>query len=121
MFRLVLSKIKGRTIIMKMKRKKLKRINLILIGVTLLAIGTAVYFYIKMLDSHFELEHSLRLENLAVIALNNGDKLLACKALGEARNALDEADFHAKDLTGMIQASESEVCIKINRMKIKPN
>ena len=121
MFRIILSKIKGLTIIKKMKRKKLKRINLILIGVTLLAIGTAVYFYIKMLDSHFELEHSLRLENLAVIALNNGDKLLACKALVEARNALDEADFHAKDLTGMIQASESEVCIKINRMKIKPN
>lgn len=106
---------------MKMKRKKLKLINLILIGITLASLTTAGIVYAKTLNSHFELEHSLRLENLAVIALNNGDKLLACKALGEARNALDEADFHAKDLTGMIQASESEVCIKINRMKIKPN
>ena len=113
MFRLVLSKIKGRTIIMKMKRKKLKRINLILIGVTLLAIGTAVYFYIKMLDSHFELEHSLRLENLAVIALNNGDRLLACKALEESKKALEEADFRAKDLAGMVRTSANEVCEKL--------
>jgi len=98
---------------MKMKRKKLKRINLILIGVTLLAIGTAVYFYAKTLNSHFELEHSLRLENLAVIALNNGDRLLACKALEESEKALDEADFRAKDLAGMVQTSVTEVCAKV--------
>ena len=98
---------------MKMKRKKLKRINLILIGVTLLAISTAVYFYVKTLDSHFELEHSLRLENLAVIALNNGDRLLACKALEESRKALDEADFRAKDLAGMVRTSANEVCEKL--------
>jgi hypothetical protein len=98
---------------MKMKRKKLKRINLILIGVTLLAIGTAVYFYAKTLNSHFELEHSLRLENLAVIALNNGDRLLACKALTEAKKALDEADFHARDLAGMVDTSANEVCAKV--------
>ena len=98
---------------MKMKRKKLKRINLILIGVTLLAISTAVYFYVKTLDSHFELEHSLRLENLAVIALNNGDRLMACKALEESRKALDEADFRAKDLAGMVRTSANEVCEKL--------
>lgn len=98
---------------MKMKRKKLKRINLILIGVTLLAISTAVYFYVKTLDSHFELEHSLRLENLAVIALNNGDRLLACKALEESKKALDEADFRAKDLAGMVRTSANEVCEKL--------
>lgn len=97
---------------MKMKRKKLKRINLILIVVTLAAIATAGIVYAKTLNSHFELEHSLRLENLAVIALNNGDKLLACKALGESKNALDEADFHAKDLAGMVHSSASEVCEK---------
>ena len=113
MIRLVLSKINRLTIIMKMKRKKLKRINLILIGVTLLAIGTAAYFYVKTLDSHFELEHSLRLENLAVIALNNGDRLLACKALEESEKALDEADFRAKDLAGMVQTSVNEVCAKV--------
>jgi hypothetical protein len=109
----MLSKINGLTIIMKMKRKKLKRINLILIGVTLLAIGTAIFFYVKTLDSHFELEHSLRLENLAVIALNNGDRLLACKALEESEKALDEADFRAKDLAGMVQTSVNEVCAKV--------
>ena len=109
----MLSKINRLTIIMKMKRKKLKRINLILIGVTLLAIGTAAYFYVKTLDSHFELEHSLRLENLAVIALNNGDRLLACKALEESEKALDEADFRAKDLAGMVQTSVNEVCAKV--------
>ena len=109
----MLSKINRLTIIMKMKRKKLKRINLILIGVTLLAIGTAVFFYVKTLDSHFELEHSLRLENLAVIALNNGDRLLACKALEESEKALDEADFRAKDLAGMVQTSVNEVCAKV--------
>jgi len=109
----MLSKINGLTIIMKMKRKKLKRINLILIGVTLLAIGTAIFFYVKTLDSHFELEHSLRLENLAVIALNNGDQLLACKALEESEKALDEADFRAKDLAGMVQTSVNEVCAKV--------
>jgi len=109
----MLSKINRLTIIMKMKRKKLKRINLILIGVTLLAIGTAAYFYVKTLDSHFELEHSLRLENLAVIALNNGDQLLACKALEESEKALDEADFRAKDLAGMVQTSVNEVCAKV--------
>ena len=98
---------------MKMKRKKLKRINLILIGVTLLAISTAVYFYVKTLDSHFELEHSLRLENLAVIALNNGDRLLACKALEESKKALDEAKFRAKDLAGMVRTSANEVCEKL--------
>ncbi|QDC51096.1 hypothetical protein FIT74_03475 [Candidatus Methylopumilus universalis] len=98
---------------MKMKRKKLKRINLILIGVTLLAISTAVYFYVKTLDSHFELEHSLRLENLAVIALNNGDRLLACKALEESKKALEEADFRAKDLAGMVRTSANEVCEKL--------
>jgi hypothetical protein len=98
---------------MKMKRKKLKRINLILIGVTLLAISTAVYFYVKTLDSHFELEHSLRLENLAVIALNNGDRLLACKALEESKKALDEANFRAKDLAGMVRTSANEVCEKL--------
>ena len=98
---------------MKMKRKKLKRINLILIGVTLLAISTAVYFYVKTLDSHFELEHSLRLENLAVIALNNGDQLLACKALEESKKALDEANFRAKDLAGMVRTSANEVCEKL--------
>jgi hypothetical protein len=98
---------------MKMKRKKLKRINLILIGVTLLAISTAVYFYVKTLDSHFELEHSLRLENLAVIALNNGDRLMACKALEESKKALDEADFRAKDLAGMVRTSANEVCEKL--------
>jgi hypothetical protein len=100
---------------MKMKRKKLKRINLILIGITLLAIGAAVYFYIKTLNSHFELEHSLRLENLAVIALNNGDRLLACKALIESKKALDEADFHAKDLAGMVHNSANEVCEKLTQ------
>ncbi len=109
----MLSKINRLTIIMKMKRKKLKRINLILIGVTLLAIGTAIFFYVKTLDSHFELEHSLRLENLAVIALNNGDRLLACKALEESEKALDEADFRAKDLAGMVQTSVNEVCAKV--------
>ena len=98
---------------MKMKRKKLKRINLILIGVTLLAISTAVYFYVKTLDSHFELEHSLRLENLAVIALNNGDRLLACKALEESKKALEEADFRAKDLAGMVRTTANEVCEKL--------
>jgi hypothetical protein len=98
---------------MKMKRKKLKRINLILIGITLAAITTAGVIYAKTLNSHFELEHSLRLENLAVIALNNGNKLLACKALQESKNALDEADFHAKDLAGMVHSSANEVCEKI--------
>ena len=112
-YSLGLTKIRGLTVIMKMKRKKLKRINLILIGVTLLAISTAVYFYVKTLDSHFELEHSLRLENLAVIALNNGDRLLACKALEESKKALEEADFRAKDLAGMVRTSANEVCEKL--------
>ena len=112
-YSLALTKIRGLTVIMKMKRKKLKRINLILIGVTLLAISTAVYFYVKTLDSHFELEHSLRLENLAVIALNNGDRLLACKALEESKKALEEADFRAKDLAGMVRTSANEVCEKL--------
>ncbi len=112
-YSLALTKIRGLTVIMKMKRKKLKRINLILIGVTLLAISTAVYFYVKTLDSHFELEHSLRLENLAVIALNNGDRLLACKALEESKKALDEANFRAKDLAGMVRTSANEVCEKL--------
>ena len=106
---------------MKMKRKKLKLINLILIGITLSSLTTAGIIYAKTLNSHFELEHSLRLENLAVIALNNGDKLLACKALQESKNALDEADFHAKDLAGMVHTSANEVCIKVNSMKINPN
>ena len=61
---------------MKMKRKKLKLINLILVGTTLAGIATAGIIYAKTLNSHFELEHSLRLENLAVIALNNNNKLL---------------------------------------------
>ena len=95
---------------MKMKRKKLKLINLILIGTTLAGIATAGIIYAKTLNSHFELEHSLRLENLAVIALNNNNKLLACKALQESKNALDEADFHAKDLAGMVHSSSTEVC-----------
>ena len=95
---------------MKMKRKKLKLINLILVGTTLAGIATAGIIYAKTLNSHFELEHSLRLENLAVIALNNNNKLLACKALQESRNALDEADFHAKDLAGMVYSSSTEVC-----------
>ena len=103
-----------------MKRKKLKQINWILIVITLTALTSAAIIYAKTLNSHFELEHSLRLTNLAVIALNNGDNLLACKALGEAKNASYEADFHAKDISGMIHASESEICIKINRMKINP-
>jgi hypothetical protein len=98
---------------MKMKRKKLKRINLILVGITLAAITTAGVIYAKTLNSHFELEHSLRLENLAVVALNNGNKLLACKALQESKNALDEADFHAKDLAGMVHSSANEVCEKV--------
>jgi len=96
-----------------MKRKKLKRINLILIGTTIAGIATAGIIYAKTLNSHFELEHSLRLENLAVIALNNNNKLLACKALQESKNALDEADFHAKDLAGMVHSSANEVCEKV--------
>ena len=98
---------------MKMKRKKLKLINLILVGTTLAGIATAGIIYAKTLNSHFELEHSLRLENLAVIALNNNNKLLACKALQESKNALDEADFHAKDLVGMVHSSSTEVCEKV--------
>jgi len=98
---------------MKMKRKKLKLINLILVGTTLAGIATAGIIYAKTLNSHFELEHSLRLENLAVIALNNNNKLLACKALQESKNALDEADFHAKDLAGMVHSSSTEVCEKV--------
>jgi hypothetical protein len=98
---------------MKMKRKKLKLINLILIGTTIAGIATAGIIYAKTLNSHFELEHSLRLENLAVIALNNNNKLLACKALQESKNALDEADFHAKDLAGMVHSSANEVCEKV--------
>ena len=98
---------------MKMKRKKLKLINLILIGTTIAGIAATAIIYAKTLNSHFELEHSLRLENLAVIALNNNNKLLACKALQESKNALDEADFHAKDLAGMVHSSANEVCEKI--------
>jgi hypothetical protein len=48
-----------------------------------------------------------------VIALNNGDRLLACKALEESEKALDEADFRAKDLVGMVQTSVNEVCAKV--------
>jgi hypothetical protein len=96
-----------------MKKKKLKVINLILIGTTLAGIGATGFFYAKTLNSHFELEHSLRLENLAVVALNNGNKILACKALSEAKNALDEADFHAKDLSGMVHSSATEVCEQV--------
>ena len=98
---------------MKMKRKKLKLINLILIGTTIAGIATAGIIYAKTLNSHFELEHSLRLENLAVIALNNNNKLLACKALQESKNALDEADFHAKDLAGMVHSSANDVYEKV--------
>ena len=73
---------------MKMKRKKLKLINLILVGTTLAGIATAGIIYAKTLNSHFELEHSLRLENLAVIALNNNNKLLACKRSEEHTSEL---------------------------------
>jgi hypothetical protein len=50
-----------------------------------------------------------------VIALNNGDRLLACKALIESKKALDEADFHAKDLAGMVHNSANEVCEKLTQ------
>lgn len=98
---------------LNMKKKKLKIINLILIGTTIAGVGAAGFIYAKTLNSHFELEHSLRLENLAVVALNNGNKILACKALSEAKNALDEADFHAKDLSGMVHGSATEVCEQV--------
>jgi hypothetical protein len=39
--------------------------------------------------------------------------LLACKALEESKKALDEADFRAKDLAGMVQTSANEVCEKL--------
>ena len=35
------------------------------------------------------------------------------KALQESKNALDEADFHAKDLAGMVHSSSTEVCEKV--------
>ena len=61
---------------------------------------------------HKEFERAVRMETLSVIALNNGDYKLACKAQRDAVLSLERANTKGADIYGQSVANIKGICDK---------
>ena len=63
-------------------------------------------------DKQSELERATRLQNLSVVAVENKNYALACKAQKEVVDALVKARVKGHDLVGSATTSKNELCDK---------
>jgi Na+-translocating ferredoxin:NAD+ oxidoreductase RnfG subunit len=93
--------------------KKSIRLSFIIVA-AVAAISTAVAAttFIQRDEKVHELERAARLQNLSIVAINNRDFILACKAQTEAEKALAKANLRSEDVMGMLNNSSGELCSK---------
>ena len=96
--------------------KKSVRLSLIVVS-AIAAVSTtmAASTFIQSKEKLYELEKAARLQNLSVIALENNNYALACKAQTEAENAIKKSNTKARDVVGMLYQSSNDLCNKANK------
>lgn len=87
----------------------------VLIAATLVAITSitsiaASTAFVQETSQHAELERALRLSNLSVIAVRNGDYALACRAQRELADAVVKAHAVGPDLYTVASQYNKEFC-----------
>jgi Na+-translocating ferredoxin:NAD+ oxidoreductase RnfG subunit len=93
--------------------KKSTRLSFIIVAtVAVISTAVAAATYIQSDEKILKLEHAARLQNLSVIAINNRDFVLACRAQNEAEKVLSQANLRSEDVVGMLNNSSGELCVK---------
>ncbi|MSQ80129.1 MAG: hypothetical protein EXR41_00250 [Candidatus Methylopumilus sp.] len=59
------------------------------------------------------------MQNLSIIAIQNNDFALACKAQNEAEKALTKANLLSEDVVGMLNKSSGALCSKAAKVIAK--
>jgi len=98
----------------------MKKVVLISALVAIAATTVASATLVVSKDRTARLEQVARLQNLSIIALENKDLMLACKAEIVAANALGKSK-HRSDVAGSIKKSRDTICNQAVVADLKKN
>jgi len=78
-----------------------------ILAVTSLATSAAL---LQETNSHKEFERAVRLQNLSVVAVKNGDYAMACRAQRQVADALVKANTRGGDIYNSVSQYNLEFC-----------